>query len=302
MRTLTLLGIVAVAALSACREETPSPPQQTAAPDLAREFQIGPYTKPIRQPKDGDWLAEHPEKGQTFAQWEAADKQIPSPERRTIYLQPIGPFTGPRTVDLELLRDFTAAYFQLPVVVRDPIPLDGLQTRTTPLFGRQVRAGDILTALEGHLPEDAYCMLGITMEDLYPSDDWNYVFGMAQLVDRTGVFSFARYSPPGAETLDATERRLLTRRAFKVLAHEIGHMFAIKHCTAHHCVMNGSNNLAETDGAPLSNCPVCLRKLHASIGFDVPARDEKLESILLRAGLESDAAWYRDRRAWLLNP
>ena len=31
------------------------------------------------------------------------------------------------------------------------------------------------------------------MTDLYPRDEWNYVFGLASIRERTGVFSFARY-------------------------------------------------------------------------------------------------------------
>lgn len=33
--------------------------------------------------------------------------------------------------------------------------------------------------------------------------------------------------------------------------------------------MNGSNSLEEEDVIPFHLCPVCLRKLHFSIGFDV---------------------------------
>ena len=38
-------------------------------------------------------------------------------------------------------------------------------------------------------------MLTVTMQDLYPFDSWNYVFGWANYVSRTGVFSFGRYHP-----------------------------------------------------------------------------------------------------------
>ena len=31
------------------------------------------------------------------------------------------------------------------------------------------------------LPEDAYCMLSVSLIDLYPRDDWNFVFGLANL-------------------------------------------------------------------------------------------------------------------------
>ena len=35
--------------------------------------------------------------------------------------------------------------------------------------------------------------MGVMLSDLYPEDDWNFVFGMASLRKRTGVFSLARY-------------------------------------------------------------------------------------------------------------
>ena len=36
-------------------------------------------------------------------------------------------------------------------------------------------------------------MISILMSDIYPRDEWNFVFGLASLKDITGVFSFARY-------------------------------------------------------------------------------------------------------------
>lgn len=31
------------------------------------------------------------------------------------------------------------------------------------------------------MPKDAFCIVGITMIDLYPKDSWNFVFGQASL-------------------------------------------------------------------------------------------------------------------------
>uniref|UniRef100_A0A2I3HAI8 Archaelysin family metallopeptidase 2 n=1 Tax=Nomascus leucogenys TaxID=61853 RepID=A0A2I3HAI8_NOMLE len=53
--------------------------------------------------------------------------------------------------------------------------------------------GDILKFLKKKKPEDAFCVVGITMIDLYPRDSWNFVFGQASLTDGVGIFSFARY-------------------------------------------------------------------------------------------------------------
>ena len=81
----------------------------------------------------------------------------------------------------------------------------------------------------------------------------------------------------------------------KVLTHEIGHMFGIRHCIFFQCLMNGSNNLPESDSQPLHLCPSCLRKLHDSVGFDPVARYETMAKFLLGNGLEKDAGWLQKR-------
>ncbi|EDY16810.1 hypothetical protein CfE428DRAFT_5619 [Chthoniobacter flavus Ellin428] len=63
------------------------------------------------------------------------------------------------------------------------------------------------------------------------------------------------------------------------------------HCTYYSCVMNGSNHLAESDSRPLHLCPVCLRKLQWSTGFDVVARYTALEKASRAAGLMDEAEW-----------
>jgi archaemetzincin len=67
-----------------------------------------------------------------------------------------------------------------------------------------------------------------------------------------------------------------------VLEHETGHMVGLAHCIYFNCLMNGSNHLAESDRRPLHLCPVCLRKLQWSIGFDVVARYGAPERVTCR--------------------
>jgi archaemetzincin len=112
----------------------------------------------------------------------------------------------------------------------------------------------------------------------------------------TNDVSFARYDPafygepraPGYEVL-------LLRRSCKVLAHETGHMFGLAHCTYFNCLMNGSNHLVEADRRPLHLCPVCLRKLQSSIGFDVLQRYSALEGICRVNGFTDEADWLTRR-------
>ena len=59
----------------------------------------------------------------------------------------------------------------------------------------QYNASKILESTLKLVPEDAYCMLTVTMHDIYPKASWNFVFGIANWTARTGVFSFKRYDP-----------------------------------------------------------------------------------------------------------
>jgi archaemetzincin len=59
--------------------------------------------------------------------------------------------------------------------------------------------------------------------------------------------------------------------------------------------MNGSNHLGELDSRPLHLCPVCLRKLQWSVGFDAVMRDERLLSVVEEAGWTAERTWLSDR-------
>jgi archaemetzincin len=82
-----------------------------------------------------------------------------------------------------------------------------------------------------------------------------------------------------------------------VLTHEVGHMFGLDHCVHYSCNMNGSNSMAEADTQPSHLCPVCLRKLHYTIGFDPAAYYEGLAEFHERVGMSEEAAFARRRLA-----
>ena len=90
-------------------------------------------------------------------------------------------------------------------------------------------------------------------------------------------------------------QQLLLRRSAKVLVHETAHMFSLAHCIYFKCVMNGSNHLQESDSRPLSLCPVCLRKLKSSIGFDVAARYYRLQRFYSNVGFVYEQDWVTRR-------
>ncbi|HEY3241726.1 MAG TPA: archaemetzincin, partial [Phycisphaerae bacterium] len=257
----------------------------------------------IPMPGPNDWLSNHPEAGQTFEEFVRARPNRPDERRGKVYLLPLGEFRADQSPPLDMLQRFAAAYFAVPVEVLPAIQLaeSRITIRKNPYTGNtQLLTGDILGLLKQRLPADAFALLGITMQDLYPEAGWNFVFGQASLRDRVGVYSFARYDPAFfGESSGADHQKLMLRRSCKVLAHETAHMFGIQHCIYFHCLMNGSNHLAESDARPLHECPVDLRKLQWSIGFDVLERYRRLRNFCRDVGFDDEAHWLSERIARL---
>lgn len=264
-----------------------------------RAFESEDQFEPMTAPKRGDWLAEHPEKGQTFDQFVGGRPQKPDARHTTIYLVPFGEFDlewSPKMVDLE---QSASAFFQLPVKSLPLQPLDEKQFTMRENDGRkQFLTKDFLRLLPNLRPADGFAIVGITMQDLYPDPAWNYVFGQASSRDQTGIYSFARYDPLFWRQRRTPEaRELLLVRSLGVLLHETCHMFEMAHCIYYLCLMNGANNMEESDKSPLHLCPVCLRKLQSSIGFDVVSRYEALLQEYQRLEIGEEVEWLKKRLA-----
>ena len=192
------------------RFKPPTPSQRVAAigstgalPDeLRRALEPGQYFQPVPQPEPDDWLANHPEPGQAFEQFVRSRPNQPDRHRSKLYLQPLGTFDESLAPSLDQLRRFTAAFFTMDVRVLPPLDLgrSHITSRRNPWTGQvQLLTGDVLDLLKTRLPEDAFALLGVTMMDLYPDPNWNFVFGQASLRDRVGVYSFTRYAPQSSE-------------------------------------------------------------------------------------------------------
>jgi len=274
-------------------------PTNGLAPALARAFADGNEFEPIPKPRGHDWLGAHHEDGQTFAQFDRGRYNKPAGPRRNIYLRPFGEFPAEVSPPLESLQKFAAAFFSLEVKLlptRKLAPGTVMERVNRNTRNRQLLAGDLMNLLLRELPADAYCLLGVTMDDLYPEESWNFVFGQAALRERVGVYSFARYDPAFyGNKRDTGCKTLILRRSCSVLAHETGHMFGLEHCIHFRCLMNGSNHLAESDSQPLHLCPVCLRKLHHSVGFDALDRYRHLQKLSAEFGFTDEAKWFEQR-------
>lgn len=248
--------------------------------------------RPVPRPGPNDWLTWHNEPGQTLDEYRASEPNRPDATRHVIYLLPLGEFPEETTPNMTALRTHAAAFFQMEVRVLPgyyPHDLEFSPRKNPRSKQRQVLTTEILAFLGTRLPADAYCLLGVTMNDLYPKASWNYVFGQASLEERVGIFSFARYDPAfWDDERGSNYRELILQRSCKVLTHETAHMFGLWHCIYFECVMNGSNHMAETDRQPQHLCPVCLRKLCHATGFDPVKRYREL------AAFNRAQRWYDD--------
>jgi archaemetzincin len=258
--------------------------------------------KPLPPTGEHDWLANYPEEGETFEQFLSSPGNSLDSLRSIIYILPMWNFMKGKSPSLELLRQYTESYFTIPVKLLTPVkPITGLfSPRMHHDYGNiQVHAGKILSYLLKRIPDDAYCIIGVTMMDLYPDPAWNFVFGYAAYQKPVGVFSFSRFDPSFYNKEDTTDHKLLLLRSCKVLTHEIGHMFGMAHCTAYLCNMNGSNNLQEADAQPLYLCPVCLRKLQHVTGFDILKRYHTLEKFYSQCGFTAESEWVKSMCGYL---
>jgi len=252
----------------------------------------------IMPPQPGEWLAEHFERGQTYDEFVSFRGNRPDEQRKILYLLPMGVQGNAISVPARSLAELARVYFGLRVDVLSNADIDSLEIRSrTRDAHSQYLTSDILNELEERLPEDAYALIAVTDADLYAAPDWNHVYGHASLRGRVAVMSLARYDPAfyGVEMEAEAARTIIRRRTLTVLAHEVGHMFGLKHCVFFRCVMGGANDLRELDGAPLHACPVCLRKLHEVAKLDPAERYRRLARSLRRVGLADEAKWAQDR-------
>ncbi len=239
--------------------------------------------------RDGDWLQTQRESGETFEQYIASGPTLPTAERRTIYVQPIGRFTAEQRKAIRLAADYMRAFYSLPVELLADRQLGNVPAEFKRKAGYpprdQIRTQYFLDdVLPKMLRDDAAALIAFTNYDVYPEDTWFFVFGQAALQKRVGVWSLYRLNDVALESDNQKDRLLF--RTLKIAMHETGHMFSMRHCTKYECLMSGTNHLAETDRRPVDNCPECMAKLAWAMNYEPAERYEKLAEF-----------WERQRRS-----
>ena len=244
----------------------------------------------LGEPQPGEWRLYHNEAHQSFAGYQELNPKKAELGKTKIYLVALGNFSRIQTSLLELTREYLEIFFQLKTEFLPPLSDQTIPNNAKRVIGYsnavQLYTPYILDKLlKGKIPQDGYALMAVSEKDLYPGDDWNFVFGIASYADRVGVSSIARYQGNG---LDSSNFTLCLKRLIATASHEIGHMFSIQHCTHAKCAMNGSNSLPESDGQPLRLCSECQRKLNWNIGYDNKKRLKELAVYFRRNNLLED--------------
>ena len=241
--------------------------------------------------QSGDWLASHPESGQTFAAYVASKPNRLTRQRDKLYVQPLGQFDEKQKKIVELSAEYLGIFFGCETELLDPLGLEVMPEsarRVHPSWGvRQILSTHVLDeVLKPRVPHDAVAMIALTTSDLYPADDWNFVFGQASLHNRVGVWSLFRMGDPDTEMAKVLSRTLATA------SHETGHMFSMAHCIAYECSMCGSNGLEESDRRPMALCPECVAKVWWATKVDPVKRYRQLQAFCQKHGQPTEAAFF----------
>lgn len=250
-----------------------------------------PLHETKKAPGRYDWLAQHKESGQDFGDYTTSKPAVPDKKHPYIYILLLGDFTDDQKKIVQDTARYIEIYFQMPVKFAKPLALSLIpedKKRVHPETGdRQILAPYVIDdLLKPRMPKDAFAYVAFTSSDLWPGENWNFVFGLASMEDRIGVWSIYRNGDPQKEYL------MVLRRTIQTGTHEIGHLFGLDHCIYFECNMNGSNSRQEGDQRPLWECPVCLRKLTWAIKFDPVERYRKLAALAKEVGLTQEAEFF----------
>lgn len=248
---------------------------------------IYPFKQPVQE---DDWLSEHKETYQSFEEYKASKPTSIDSIRNKIYIMLVGTFNLSQKEIVKDAAEYLNAFYGLEVrLISNQSDSDILKSsRHHPSSGQlQLSARYIMdTILKPQLPADAATLIALTNYDLYPGNDWSFIFGLASYQERVGIWSMYRFGDP---TKDKVQCFMFT---IKTATHEIGHMFSLHHCVKYECCMNGSNTLRELNSNPIYFCPDCLAKICWNLHQNVKDNLERTRQFWIKQGNKEMADIY----------
>lgn len=246
--------------------------------------------------RPGSWLNQFREEGQNLSRYRTQHPNRIAPGKGLV-VRPLGRIERPEAARLvEPVREFVSLFFQLETALGEGLPMP--RHALDPARGDegQYDADLVLEALDGTCPDEAGACLAVTDRDLYVPD-LQYVFGLGHFHKRVGVFSTWRVGKPRRNAVtgerEAVREPEPLRRALKIAVHELGHELSLAHCVHYrHCVMAGTNSMAESDAGRLMLCPLDHEKLRWNLDYDPYRRFKDLSRFAHRHGLHPEARYY----------
>lgn len=284
LKTVSLTGIFSLFLfILACKENKPKELSEMNLNDFKPLAKIHSRLCSYLLADSVNWCDE---KDQPYATYCALHMVCPNDSVKKIYVLPLGTFSD---IEMKLIKNsayYISQFFMLEVKIMDAVS-DSMVPATARRinFGReQLNTRYIFDSiLAPRFPKDAICFTAMTNKDLYPYDDYNFVFGIASFALRLGVSSYNRFMD---EKLSNLNYKVCFENFTKTATHEIGHMFSLRHCTSYDCVLN------QIDTKPYWLCPECLAKLQWCIKFDIQKRYDKLIKYSTDNGLKNEIRFY----------
>ncbi len=263
---------------------------------------LQPLTQKKRPVQPGEWMDRYTEVHEPYNAYVKRNPTAATAVRRILYIVQLGDLDSLGSEIFNQAGAYLHAFYQIEVKILSPISIESIPQAYTrkQAYGVQVKTSILLDSLlPARLPDDAFALIAFTAYDLYPRDDWNFVFGQASLDRRVGVWSLARL---GDYNKDSKTFTLCRERTLHVAVHETGHMFGIQHCVQYECCMNGSNSLYESDQQVPWLCWECLAKVCTNRGIGPAAHLSALLQFHRHTTHDSSQIQYYETALRLLQP
>jgi archaemetzincin len=125
---------------------------------------------------------------------------------------------------------------------------------------RQYNAHNLLKLIDEKYAEPNCKTIGLFQVDIF-IPIFTYIFGQAYINGKSAIASLYRLSN---ELYGLSEdRELLNARFCKVVLHELGHTFGLKHCINYQCIMRVGSYVEDIDQKLDSLCLTCNSELES---------------------------------------
>lgn len=272
--------------------------KKTPEPEVKWFKELSLYFQYLPKPTDDEWLKYNRESGQTFKNYARLVKKSKNLQAASSTNSNISIFTFQVDEDflsqyiLNGLQEFVEIYFNLQLKFEDKNNLNFNSKFKTNQENPTIESQRALSVFKTFKQKNDASAVAITTCDLAHGD--SFVFGISDTELQVCVISLYRYIQHLIETNQMSEVNLM-KKTTSVICHEIAHTFGLEHCIYYRCIMNGSNTIEEDDKLPLFLCPICLRKLHFLLNFDIELRYKKLMNYCLKYNFSNEYKWYKRR-------